>query len=903
MIRPSDGIELFFQDEIPLKTIAKNIERELVIPEYPGGTRIHTPMMQGTIWGCSNQTTLSLLKTDVIDRRIIARKPRTLEQIVKGAFSEANRDLDDMPHHGLVRCTYGVLDETGGRRDDEMWSQVYPFPCQKPVGQIIFNAGELTENNDRKGQISLATGLSTVQLSNDKNESLQLDVLMSMKQNVIAVNCAYQNLKEPLNIRLYRHQDQGHRAYMDETGAYLPKEKRKVIFTPANPELPQSYYDLEADKDINGPFAPPESGMDGRFFWISQKFPAEDTFPDGFSYVMMGLVDEKDARIQTISLEKNLGAYQHMQLNRKGEPIPVKGTESHWFMHSNMKRAFDFFKEAPGTAADALMPASGTGSVCLYIAVVTSNESEDPLAEARRLLLQASAKGFDALVADNKDWYDTLYDKREEGRIAIDTDREEKKRIERKFAEDAFKSWSISDGGHCDPDPRKYEGSEVYVGFDMDTQSWHSLPCYNEVFSEPNMVWNRHEPYLYYCRLIEAWYEGLRGKAREIYDLPGIVLPHGYLPPIKPNPWYMENQVLDLCLDVSGQVLKTLWNMWDYQVDEEMFKDLIYPAMRDLAIFYEAFARRNWDGQYFHLAPVVETENYGISYQLKYATDVTGALAMVKKVLRCAIEGATYLGLDENLLAGWTEVSTHLAPYPTSMVTSGEIMAGNPGAPPRFSSGNHPFFTGMFPLSLADEITLDSPQAQKDIMIRTLDVMRPDWNRNDGILLGMDKDRSPCCLTHPSVPILNHEDLTDLLIGPSDWMDQTGSQLKYRTVHWPERPATERLLNSRSGRIHLFPSVPQWTKVAFRDFQARGGFLVSAAKNAEGIQLLEIKARRTLACHVMHPWAMIKQDCPRVRITDMGSALIIPHILDNENGLCIVFNAEKDHKYKIELET
>ncbi|HEX3857074.1 MAG TPA: hypothetical protein VHY30_07250 [Verrucomicrobiae bacterium] len=55
----------------------------------------------------------------------------------------------------------------------------------------------------------------------------------------------------------------------------------------------------------------------------------------------------------------------------------------------------------------------------------------------------------------------------------------------------------------------------------------------------------------------------------------------------------------------------------------------------------------------------------------------------------------------------------------------------------------------------------------------------------------------------------------------------------------------ETLLNSRSGRINLFPAVLPSSEVAFRNFQASGGFLVSAAKNAGGIYYVEIQARRT----------------------------------------------------------
>ena len=64
----------------------------------------------------------------------------------------------------------------------------------------------------------------------------------------------------------------------------------------------------------------------------------------------------------------------------------------------------------------------------------------------------------------------------------------------------------------------------------------------------------------------------------------------------------------------------------------------------------------------------------------------------------------------------------------------------------------------------------------------------------------------------------------------------------------------EALLNSRSGRIHLFPAVASSAEVAFRHFQARGGFLVSAAKNADGVYYVEIQPRRNNRCSLMNPW-------------------------------------------------
>lgn len=64
----------------------------------------------------------------------------------------------------------------------------------------------------------------------------------------------------------------------------------------------------------------------------------------------------------------------------------------------------------------------------------------------------------------------------------------------------------------------------------------------------------------------------------------------------------------------------------------------------------------------------------------------------------------------------------------------------------------------------------------------------------------------------------------------------------------------EQLINSRSGRIHLFPAVPEKATVAFREMQARGGFAVSAECVRGRATYVEIKARRDGVCRLMNPW-------------------------------------------------
>ena len=871
-----------FEKETSLKDLAEKSEFKRKVPStFPGGVfdgpmgssmRIYTKAMKGSVWGEPQNITLSLLKTDVYDRRYFRRKPVTLNEVMRGAYSDANKDFDDMPHSGLTRPRYGVLMEEGGRRDFEAWSESYPFPCQKPVGQVIVKADDFKDSKQPDAVQYMKNGVTTVNIENPSGASLKIDYLMSMERNIIAVNTAYAGISKGLSFRLFRHQDQGHRRYMDENGRYIPKKQRTVVYHPVDPSEPVEYYDYEADADFNGPFEPPKSGSDGRFFWISQRFPAENTFPEGFEYVMMGLVSDRCANVYHSDLKKDLGTKPEIPIDSEGRihvPNTVIGHEGEYF---KLEQSYAFIRNACGVAGTAELAEKEAGYAQLYVAVVTSNEAKDIFAEAKRQLEEAEKIGYKMLAKENSDWYSALYRKRESGRIIAAASEDEKDAIDEKMCANVYKSWSIGHGGFCLPDPSKYEGSASYAAFDMDNQSWHSLPCYNEIFSEPLIVKNQYEPLLMWLKLVETWHDALKRKARDIFALPGMTIAHGYLPPVAPDPWYIENQTLDYCLEVPGQLVKSLWNLWDYCLDDEFLKKHVYPITRDLAIFYEAFARRNYDCKYFNLIPVVESENWGISYQFKYANNTTAALSVFRKILNCAIEGAEVLHVAQDRIEGWREVAENLHPYPKFLVGCSEILAGNPGGMPRWSAGDHEFFTASFPATVADEINLDSPDDVKELMVRTLDTVRTNYNDLASILMGKFKDYIPCGYNKPAVLIKDYKTLVDELI---------------------KNP--ERLINSRSGRIHLFPAVPDWSEVSFKDMLARGGFAVSAAKDKDGIKAVVIKANRTNECRLMNPWPG-----KNIFVGDITAGAQAKHTIDLSNGECISFDAVKGHEYGID---
>ena len=841
-----DGI---FAQEMTLKELArtKTSPPRSLDPLAPPirSSSISTPTTKAAIWGGGHEITMSLLKTDVIDRRYIDREHVTMDDVMRSAYSEANKDLNDMPMTGSNRPSFSMLDERGGRYNYAMWSEVYPFPCQKSVGQVIIKAAEFEDAPQPQMVQQRKNGVTTVTV-NKANKKLDVNYVMGMKRNVTALDLSYEGLTLPVSFRIYRHQDQGHRRYMNPDGTY-----RKVVqYQPADRSKPVEYYDFNADKEINGLFEPPTVGIDGRFFWVHQVFPKEKSFPQGFRYVMMGMVSGANAELTALGLSQGLGTRPLMSGN-----------------------SYQYTANAPGVAVNAKLPGT-SGKAKLYIAVVTLNETPNYMEEAKKMLLEAEKLGFEGIAAENEAWYDALYEKREQGRVLMGATPEERKQTADILFDEVFTSWTCGHMGFNNPDPAKLEASASYALFDADIQNWHSLPCYNELFTEGKyFMRNQYEPKMQWPNLLTLWHETLKEKARLKFGLPGMCIAHGYLPALPPaaqSPWYVENGVLDFCMEVPAQVMKVLWNFWDYTADEAMLKGTIYPLLKDLAIFFEAFARRGWDGKVFNLEPTVETEAYGISYQMRYTRNNSGALTMFRWTLNSAIEAAKYLNVDADLIPGWREVAENLAPYPMFRVIGGEVIGNNEVAFPRHVSGDHGRKNSYNIANLSDEINLDSPQELKDLMVRTADVVMS--SGDPYVLVGAAADYVPPRYAYGATKIEDYAVLSNQIVS-----------------------TPERLMNSRSGRIHLFPVVPAWTEATFRGFLARGGFEVSASRNPDGVQAVVVKARRSVPLQLMNPW---KGKHPAV--TDLTTGKTVKYTMNKSNGECIVFNAEAGHTYSFD---
>jgi hypothetical protein len=852
-----------WQREMPLRDAAKSVTLENTLngtnpypgfDDYPGvgeaghgaaAMAINNLKMRTAIWGPPERITISLTKNNVWDRRLHYFEAPTLKEISEGAFAPINADYVGIDpartgHSGangessLRPKDYGWLWKEGGSHDPYREPMRYAFPSMKPVGQMILGIDALAGADAAQLSQSCANGVTALQVTKG-GAKIDLKYVLGMKSNIYAVRGAFTGIDTPIWFRLYRHQDTSHLLYMKADG--------KTYTNPA----------AEADKAFNGPIDPPSSGRDGKYFWIRQRMPAEKTFPEGFEYVLMGVVSAQgEATLEAVEGKTGLGT-PHPSAHMIGD-IPNGGTPS--------------IANAPGAAATAILARAGDGNLEALVTLVTTidvanGDGSDLLALAKQRLADAEAEGFETVVKENTGWWTDFYNRRENGRIfhgATGTNCTDDIRA-------IYRSVANIHGGGTKTDMRQLECSAPYALPERDFQQWDSSPCYNDPIWPHTFVHNWGDSEEMWKQIVWHWMDAAKENARHICDLPGMMITHGYLPPVKPDKYVHTTITLEFCLDTMAQLIRPAWDEWDYGGDIRVLREECYPLMKEMAQFYAAYAKKGDDG-YYHVIPCMQPEVWGFYPKFARNKDVISSLCMFRWALTRAAEGAEVLGVDEDLRTHWREVAAQMVPYPTWKRQEGLVFAEMPDLEPKRLPDDHFGDAAAYPALMADEINLDSPEELKEMMIRGVRML-------------------PSAHTNPTLIILG-------VAPPSP--DRESDGMLDNDV--------EKLLNSRSGRIHLFP-VSEWdpplvdayskkNEVAFRNFQARGGFLVSACKNTDGVYYVEIEARRNISCQLMNPWPG-----QLVVVREVGKKEPVPTHLDTSNGECVMFSALSGHRYQI----
>ena len=206
------------------------------------------------------------------------------------------------------------------------------------------------------------------------------------------------------------------------------------------------------------------------------------------------------------------------------------------------------------------------------------------------------------------------------------------------------------------------------------------------------------------------------------------------------------------------------------------------------------------------MIPTVPQEYYYLTRNWEKNRNSISALSMIRWNLKTTARAAEILGIArERRVSRWRTIADNLAPYPTADTPEGPVYVKVEGEPADHPTGN--LVPQTFPVQHTGEINLDTRDGRREMMERTLAPITGWGFWNTRRLLVTHRDLSP-----------------------------------------------EAMLNSRSGRLHLFPATTLGVDVGFRRFLARGAFEVSAERVGGEVSPLYVTSRLGNDLRLANPW-------------------------------------------------
>ncbi len=626
----------------------------------PGIHRLRNDDIGVIVWGPDSEPTLSIGKSDVWDRRLPpTEKPvLTLARIIEMA-----QDKDAAILNGAAYYTgYGS----------------YDFPCPKPVGQLILDLPFLKP----EGTLSFEEGDGEITLTATRGEKeLVLRLFVSSVRNLIVFRGHARGLQSgDVAIRLWRHRDTivpGGDLHPTIGGGKSPTDFER---------LPM-----------------PRVGFDADSSWVIQDFPAEKTFPQGFSSVLACRLTRPGIRYETAEGKQGLGT-------------PMITEKEGRLSHGLYKR-FTPINEAPGAAVTAL-PAKLDGDFSLFATVVTTQDDPAPVARAGQLLAEAVSMGAEQLWAEHKK-HQTDYLDRPHARA---------------WSADNSISLNMPWGGvPYRVRPAGYYGDVPLCSVDstkfcyQDSGMWHADFHFNEVDATRACIQRQFDELDPYFAMIFTMLPMAQANAREVYGLPGAMYPLVHYP-LKAETVIHSHITWEQSIEISALLARPFWLRFLYTWDMDFLRERAYPVLREGARFYAEFLKLEEDG-FYHVFPTVSPEHRGITYNLTLNKDSQSGITLIRYHLRAAARAATLLGVDSDEASRWRSIAESMPPYPTVDSPKGPVFIDVAGATPIEYNIAVPL-TAVF---WGDDIGLDSPPAQIELAKRTLDAINV-WKPHQGYL-------------------------------------------------------------------------------------------------------------------------------------------------------------------------
>jgi hypothetical protein len=414
------------------------------------------------------------------------------------------------------------------------------------------------------------------------------------------------------------------------------------------------------------------------------------------------------------------------------------------------------------------------------------------------------------------------------------------------------------------------QSAGLFAGLINDTPAWHG--DYHTNYNIQQTYWgalaaNHPELCEPYDRLMFEYLPRARWLSEQVFSIQGAYYPHVLYAyePSDPAACKSRNgrqyihHTWGMTIGVNGFSIQPLWWRYKYDPDPKRLRDLVYPAFRDVALFYAGFIESCEGEPTVRLGPSVSPEHWGWTKDLECNYDCTFDIALARYTLEAAIEAATLLQQDHHLVERFQAALQRLPDYPVSDEPDSPVVVDVRGAPPiryNIPVPASPVFPG-------DGVSWWSDDSVKTLFRQTIQNLG--WNGNNAtVMLAIARARlgmpgSQAWLAREIKVRLRPNGTLSLnrLVPPQRFNDYG----HYTEQFGAAMAISELLLQSVDDVLRIFPAITSGCNAGFRDLRAQGGFLVSASWTAGTVDSVEIHSLYGGLLRLQSPWPKIRARC------------------------------------------
>jgi alpha-L-fucosidase 2 len=477
--------------------------------------------------------------------------------------------------------------------------------------------------------------------------------------------------------------------------------------------------------------------------------------------------------------------------------------------------------------------------------IASGREGADPLAIARARVNAALDRGFLRSLAAHKRWWSNFW--------AQSSVRVPNAVVERQWFLDTYKWGAAARRGHppitlqavWTADNGKLPPWKGDYHHDLNTQLSY-WPAYSG---------NRLEDGLGYLDWLWSTRDTAFEWTRQFFELPGMNVPMtADLRGRQIGGWRQYTH----SASTSAWLAQHFYLHWRYSRDRAFLRDRAYPYLHDTAVFLEAFtANKGPDGKRTH--PLSASPEINDNRPAAWFNHITNYdLALDRFVFEKAAELAGELNLTDDA-ARWRAALAEFPDY--SRAADGSLLIA-PDFPLPASHRHHSHLMAVHPLGLIDwDQGEDARRTIRASLAELESKGTAAWcGYSFSWLANLYARARDGARAERALEIFS----TAFTVRNSFHVngDQSGkgySRFTYRPFTLEGNFAMpaglqEMLLQSHSGKVVLFPAIPDtWKDVEFRTLRADGAFLISARRTAGRVSRVEVTAERGGTLKIVSP--------------------------------------------------